>query len=88
MIKAHIAFMTFPAPGRFVFNYKADTDGEIIQVEISQAHLANVIIDGASISLRESTFQLNRVPSASQTEGAHERTGASQRLHGEFGRPQ
>jgi hypothetical protein len=39
------------------------------QIEISQGHLANIIIDGASFSLRRS---IHRVPVAASPEGTHE----------------
>lgn len=50
---AKIAFLTSPAPGRYIFNYQAFGEEGLIQVEISKAHLANVVIDGASWALRE-----------------------------------
>ena len=49
---AKLAYLTTPAPGVFIFNYQVG-DAEIQRVEISKAHLANILIDGASVALRE-----------------------------------
>lgn len=71
---AKLAYLTSPAPNRFVMNFQLpDTLGNdgFMQIEISRAHLANIIIDGASFSLRETS--VNRVP-VKQTEEAHERS--------------
>ena len=51
-MKARLAYMTFPAPGIFVLNLQIG-DGELQRVEISKAHLTNIIVDGASVALRE-----------------------------------
>ena len=60
---AKLAYLTTPAPGVFIFNFQVG-DAEIQRVEISKAHLANILIDGASVALRE----------YSQNEEPHERT--------------
>lgn len=69
---AKIAFLTSPAPNRYILNFqKFGCDG-IEQIEISEGHLANIIVDGASFALRK-----NRVPVSPQTEsaehGSHDR---------------
>jgi len=68
MTKAKIAYLTTPAPGVFVLNIQVG-NGPIQRFEISKAHLSNILIDGASVALRE----------YSQNEEPHERTsnGAS-----------
>ncbi len=51
MSVAKLAYLTSPAPNRFILHIQigvCDYD-----FEISRAHLANIIIDGASMSLRE-----------------------------------
>lgn len=63
-MKVKIAYLTSPAPDRYVLNFQGvDTLGNesFMQLEISEAHLANIIVDGASFALRK-----NRVPAASQ----------------------
>ncbi len=70
MSTAKIAYLTSPAPDRYVFNYQEDGSEDLKQIEISEGHLANIIIDGASFSLRRS---INRVPPL-QPEEAHERS--------------
>jgi hypothetical protein len=62
---AKLAYLTSPAPNRFILHVQAaplrntvEGDGDdIYQFEISEAHLANIIIDGASFALRS-----HRVP--------------------------
>ncbi len=73
---ARLAYLTTPGPDRFVLNIKPEGGGDFFQCEISKAHLANIIITGASLALREqvnSAFDtsIHRVP-ISQTEGAND----------------
>jgi hypothetical protein len=56
---AKLAYLTSPAPGVFVLNYQVEGDG-IARVEISKAHLANILIDGTALALRDSS--VHRVP--------------------------
>ena len=60
-MKAKLAYLTTPAPGRYVLNFQPEDEKRIYEFEISQAHLANLIIDGTSLALRENQY-LNRVP--------------------------
>jgi hypothetical protein len=60
-LKAHIAFLTSPAPLVYLFNYQEEGKEGITQVEITQGHLANIVIDGASYALRN-----HRVPDLQQ----------------------
>jgi hypothetical protein len=53
-MKTHLAYLTTPAPGVFILNIQTAGNGETHQFEITKAHLANIIIDGASFALRES----------------------------------
>jgi len=64
---AKLAYLTSPARGVFLLNFQVEGRPEFSRVEISKAHLANIIIDGASFALRETS--VNRVP---ETAGAHE----------------
>jgi hypothetical protein len=57
---AKLAYLTSPAPNRFVLHIQIDGQYDSLAFEISRAHLANIIIDGASFSLRETS--INRVP--------------------------
>ncbi|WP_156795562.1 hypothetical protein [Bradyrhizobium icense] len=57
---AKIAYLTTPGPDRFVFNFQAFGSEELQSIEISKAHLANIIIDGTSLALRETS--IHRVP--------------------------
>ena len=58
---ARLAFLTTPAPGVFVLNFQFG-DEDTTQIEISKGHLANIIIDGTSLALREA-FVHHREPS-------------------------
>lgn len=64
-MKAKLAYLTTPAPGVYVLNVQPEGSDGIERFEISKAHLANIVIDGAALSLRE-----NRVPMASQEQQA------------------
>lgn len=54
-MKARIAYLTSPAPNIFVLNYQEEGKEGIERVEITKAHLANIVIDGASYALREAS---------------------------------
>lgn len=57
---AKIAYLTSPAPNRFILNFQEEGRDGISRIEISRAHLTNIIIDGASFAFRESSS--HRVP--------------------------
>jgi len=71
---AKLAYLTTPAPGRYMLNIQAFGSDELISIEIAKAHLVNILIDGTASALREEQF-LNRVP-LTQTESAHERAAS------------
>lgn len=61
---AKFAYLTTPAPGIFVLNIQVDGEPEIARFEISKAHLANILIDGTALALRDqgqsrATVELN-----------------------------
>ena len=56
---AKFAYLTTPVPGIFVLNFQLGNDPTIQRVEISKAHLANILIDGTAWILRD---QFHRVP--------------------------
>jgi len=68
---AKLAYLTTPAPGRYVLNVQPFGSDDIMRIEIGRAHLENIVIDGTALALRES----NRVPAITTTEDAHERDG-------------
>ena len=70
-MKAKLAYLTTPAPGVFVLNLQREGSLDVELYEISRAHLANIIIDGAALSLRE-----NRVPATASHENANGSSGA------------
>lgn len=49
---ARIAYLSTPAPGVYVLNLQCEGEEGIRRFEISKAHLANIVIDGASLALR------------------------------------
>jgi hypothetical protein len=71
MTIARIAYLTSPAPNRFILNYQEEGEEGIKRVEITKAHLSNILIDGCALALRDSSN--NRVPSTEETGNAHER---------------
>jgi hypothetical protein len=66
---AKLAYLTSPAPDRFVLHIQPWNSELTSSIEISRAHLANIIIDGASFSLRETSVS-HRVPVSTTTENA------------------
>lgn len=72
---AKIAYLTTPAPGKFVLNIQPEGTHDIVRYEISKAHLANIVIDGASLALRDQ-FNSNRVPPIPTESATNERTRA------------
>jgi hypothetical protein len=67
---AKLAYLTTPAPGRYMLNIQAFGSDELLRFEIAQAHLANILIDGTALALRDSS-NLHRVPVSSPTESAN-----------------
>lgn len=63
-MRAHLAYLTTPAPNVFVLNIQFEDETTFVQFEISKAHLANILITGTAVALRETCS--NRVPAASQ----------------------
>ncbi len=54
---AKLAYLTTPFPGRFIINIQTFGTGETFQYEISKHHLANILIDGTALVLRETSHQ-------------------------------
>lgn len=70
-----LAYLTTPAPNVFVLNVQPDGEDGILRFEITKAHLANILIAGTAVALRDSS---NRVPVISNTEETHERAAGPQ----------
>jgi hypothetical protein len=66
---ARLAYLTTPGPDRFVLNIQPFGSDDIIRFEIAKAHLANILIDGAALALRE--YSSNRVPETKTQESAN-----------------
>lgn len=71
MIVARLAYLTTPAPGVIVLNVQPEGCDGIIRYEISQAHLARILVAGTALAFND---QLSRVPASQTNEGANERT--------------
>jgi len=54
---AKLAYLTTPAPGRYMLNFQAFGSEELVQIEIAKAHLVNILIDGTASALREDQFR-------------------------------
>jgi hypothetical protein len=50
---ARIAYLTSPAPGMFLLNFQIE-NGVELSIEVSKGHLANILIDGTALALRDS----------------------------------
>jgi hypothetical protein len=70
MTIAKLAYLTSPAPGRYLLNIQPYGSDELLRFEIAQAHLANIVITGTSLALQVN----NRVPVNTTQENADERT--------------
>ena len=64
---AKLAYLTSPAPGRYLLNVQPFGTDDLMRIEIAECHLANIVVDGASFALRQS----NRVPSHTNQESAN-----------------
>jgi hypothetical protein len=68
---ARIAYLTSPAPGVFMLNFQMEGETGCQRIEISKAHLANIVIDGAALSLREN--RVHPTPNqGTQDDGSHQ----------------
>ena len=68
-MKAKIAYLTSPAPNRFVLNFQPEGTNTMVQYEISKGHLANIVITATDLAWRETSL-VNRVPFIQQDESA------------------
>ena len=69
---AKLAYLTTPAPGRYMLNFQPFGSEELMSVEIGPDQMRNILIDGVALMLRQS---FHRVP-VTQTESAHERAAS------------
>lgn len=69
-MKARLAYLTTPAPDVFVLNLQPEGCDGILRFEISKMHLANILISGTAVALRETS---KTAFPASQTESANVR---------------
>ena len=51
--KAKLAYLITPQRDRYVLMIQMHDSDEVMQVEISKHHLANIIIDGTTLALRD-----------------------------------
>lgn len=56
---AKLVYLTSPSPNRYILNFEEEGKDELCSLEISEGHLANIIIAGTSLALRK-TFIANR----------------------------
>lgn len=65
---ARLAYLTSPAPGRYVFNFQPFGSEDVISIEVGPDHMRNILSDGVPLMLRNS---LHRVPVTTSTESAN-----------------
>lgn len=70
---AKLAYLTTPGPGVFVLNIQPDGSTEFLQYEISKAHLANILIDGTALALRQSSNRVHETSTESAADGSSNR---------------
>ena len=67
---AKIAYLSSPAPNRFILNFQPEGEQSMVQFEITKGHLANIVITATSLAWNEQT-SIHRVI-VPQTESANE----------------
>jgi hypothetical protein len=72
---AKLAWLTSPAPGRYILNFQIFGSEDLIQVEVGSDHMRNILSDGVPLMLRNS---LNRVPINLNQESADGPAGPQQ----------
>lgn len=73
---AKIAYLTSPSPGVFMLNIQPEDCEGILRFEIAKVHLANILIDGTALALRDSS--VHRVPETNKTGNANDRDSGRQ----------
>jgi hypothetical protein len=72
---AKLAYLTTPAPQVYVLNIQICGSDELLRFEISEGHLANIVITGTSLALRAAVVNHHRVTETnSETGREDERT--------------
>lgn len=68
-MKAKLAYLTTPAPSVFILNIQPEGSDDLLRFEICKAHLANILIAGTAVALREDSS--HRVPTSPNHEDAN-----------------
>lgn len=69
-----LAYLTTPAPGRYMLNFQYFGSDELISIEVGPDQMRNILTDGVSLMLRQS---FHRVPVTSPNEEQkHERAAS------------
>ena len=61
-MKSRLAYLTSPAPQVYVLNIQICGSDELLRFEISEGHLANIVITGTSLALRAAVVNHLREP--------------------------
>jgi hypothetical protein len=69
---AKLAYLTSPAPGRYIANFQVFGSDDLMSIEIAPEQMRNILVDGVTLMLRQS---FHRVPITSNEENANERYG-------------
>ncbi|WP_291869681.1 hypothetical protein [Bradyrhizobium sp.] len=69
---AKLAFLTSPQAGVYILNYQEEGKDDLTRVEISKAHLANILVTGTALAFYEQ--YPHRVPSLKQQSEDNGRT--------------
>ena len=72
-MKAKLAYLTTPDPGRYMLNFQPFGSDELISIEVGPDQMRNILSDGVSLMLRQS---FHRIPLTPTKDEEHERAGA------------
>jgi hypothetical protein len=56
---AKLAYLTTPAPGRYMLNFQSFGSAELVSIEVGPDQMRNILTDGVALMLRQS---FHRVP--------------------------
>lgn len=67
---ARLAYLTSPAPGRYVFNFQPFGSEDVISIEVGPDHMRNILSDGVPLMLRNSLHRVSLPPTQESADDA------------------
>jgi hypothetical protein len=65
---AKLAYLTTPDPGRYMLNFQAFGSEELISIEVGPDQMRNILSDGVSLMLRQSSHRVPTTPAGREHE--------------------